>query len=76
MKNGQMKIEKGIPLPESWGRGLRSVASETLSAMKPGDSVLVETVKEARRMYASGRFLKIKVATRAEGAGFRVWRVK
>jgi hypothetical protein len=71
-----MKIEKNIPLQEK--RGRCGKFSETIEAMQEGDSVFVDTFKDAvalsnsiARKHALG-----KGAIRAQrDGGYRVWRV-
>lgn len=76
MKNGELKIEKNIPLPD-WRRGTeRGPLAEALSAMKPGDSVLADVsianANQSARRYIGPR----QFAVRTEANGVRIWRLK
>lgn len=69
MSEGEMKIEKGIPIPTRNTR--RKIAFDT---MEVGDSFLTE--QQARNdLYGMARRQKIKIATRLEGEKVRVWRI-
>ena len=75
--NGELKIEKGIPLPAKslgGGRGFQKILKE----MKAGDSVVLPTSGYANAWSAaanalgSGNFMVRREADK----GFRVWRMK
>ena len=69
--NGELKIEKGIPIPEGVGSGCIA----TLRAMKIGDSFLFPLSK---RTSISGQAMRagVKIITRAvDGKQVRVWRI-
>lgn len=73
--NGSLKIDKGIPIPES---GIvRKGHAEILRRMNVGDSILMpiphgHTARNAA-MYALG---KGNFVTRKVDGGFRIWRTK
>lgn len=71
--NGEIKIEKGVPMPSGAGRPKINIL--LLQAMKVGDSVLV-TPRKAKSLYISARTAKVRVAARSEEGMTRVWRVK
>ena len=68
--NGTIRIDHGIPLPPRtrW----------PWESMEVGDSFKVDTPPAEFRggVYGSAKNYGIQVATRAEGNGVRVWRVK
>ncbi len=69
-----MKIEKSIPAPEPkrWGNRL----TESLKAMLPGDSVLLDR-KIAAALRAYGRYHQWEMTQREETGGkVRVWKIK
>lgn len=71
-----MKIEKNIPLPERKGRCGKF--SEIIEAMQEGDSVFVDTFKDAVALSNSiaRKHPLGKGAIRAQrDGGYRVWRV-
>lgn len=76
MENGELKIDKGVPPPPPGSKGARSQYSKALSAMKAGDSIVVDDLRVAKNVYATARYLKVKTTMRAEGNKYRVWRVK
>ena len=71
-----MKIEKNVPLPtRKSGRGK---FSETVDAMQEGDSVFVDTFKDAVALSNSiaRKHPLGKGAVRAQrDGGYRVWRI-
>lgn len=70
------KIENNVPLASRFKpKSPDSVRVEaTLNRMSPGDSVLINP--DDRALFsARAKFLKIRVATRAEGPRVRVWRL-
>lgn len=74
MKNTKLKlkIEKNIPVR----RGFYAVAKQAALKMKPGDSLMVKSIKEANVLrvviYKIGERAKI----RRQKKGWRVWKVK
>lgn len=60
-------IEKKIPMPKR-GRWM-----ELVSHMEKGDSVYLETEKDAAAMYMAFKQAKRKSVRRKEHDGFRVW---
>lgn len=73
MKNGELKIEKGIPIPQ--GRHNKGY-SEILRKLKVGDSVLLPGQKESVRSLAAKTLGNGKYACRLDKDGVRVWRTK
>lgn len=73
MKNGELKIEKGIPLPPARG-GRRSETAALMRAMKKGDSILMHKAPTNVQQHALRYIGKGKFATRREGNGYRVWK--
>lgn len=71
-KNGELKIEKGIPLPDPKRR--HGYIAEIFRAMKPGDSVLGEWSMSTAYQYASRYIGKGNYTCRVEGKKVRVWR--
>lgn len=74
--NGELKIEKGIPIPAKLGSP-RGALRRLLPTMKKGDSVFVakgyKTVYQTARLaFGAGGYVSIA----AEGDGVRVWRIK
>lgn len=76
MANGQLKIDKGIPIPPKSNHGGKEKSEESLLmiSMKSGDSVLLKknkgaAVRLAQRNLGAGNY----VLRQVEG-GFRVWR--
>lgn len=73
MKNGKLKLEKGISIPE-YGR--RSELMTTMESMKVGDSFLYPLGKRTGLPTMANR-AKIKIVTRTVDAEHvRVWRVE
>lgn len=72
----KIKIERGIPIPESY---TRSKDWDFLESMKVGDSFAVPILKmQSVRMILCQRVrrgLKAKFKTRSVGDQLRVWRV-
>ena len=68
----KMQIDKGIPLPINDLNGPTAV----LRQMDIGDSVLVEKISTREALRIAARINSIKIMTRKEGGGYRVWRVK
>lgn len=75
MKNGVLKIDKGIPLPEytPCGRGL---SDEALLARKmvKGDSMLVHKKLMAAHAFAARHIGKGKYAVKEMDDGVRIWK--
>lgn len=73
MKTNEIKIDHDIPIPS---KGYASKGySQVLKAMKAGDSFLYKGHSPAGIRSASWRY-GIKVATRKEWEGFRIWRTE
>jgi hypothetical protein len=75
MKNGQqeIKIEKGIPVPET--RRTRSPLTQALRNMQPGDSFVYSN--NPSTLHAAARLAGVKIVTRLLDNGQRrVWKVK
>lgn len=67
----ELLIEKGIPIPGAGALGL----SHALRQMQVGDSVLVPT--KTRTNYRQiALVLGMRIVTRAEGHGIRIWRTE
>ncbi len=75
MKNGELKIQKGVPIPKKKGRDIGEVG-KALQSMKRGDSIAAwgsaQTVAKAAKCY----FGKGNYAYRTTPEGGRLWRVK
>lgn len=70
-----LKIEKGVPLPKT--HGCKKGYAAILRAMEVGDSVVIPGrphVAHNTIRYIGGN--KETHTCRAEGEGFRVWRIK
>ena len=75
--NDEIKIESGVPMPEP--RAGSGKWQNLLSQMKIGDSFFIAdtgTYALWGRMKSASKHLKIKLATRKEGTGVRVWRIE
>ena len=70
-----MKIEKGIPIPEA-RICMKSAYAETVQQMEPGDSVLMETEREADALRQAGITRGYKMRRRKCDNGWRVWVVE
>lgn len=69
----ELKIEQGIPIPPKFG-GEQYPWRTTAHAMKPGDSVLVESAAHASCLLKALKKAGRKRACRKEsGKGMRVW---
>lgn len=76
--NGELKIEKGIPIPETRGRDRKGISSAA-RALGVGDSFFVPASlcqavnvrRTVQSVFGSGGY-----TTRHEGNGLRVWRIK
>lgn len=64
-----MKIDKGVPVPNTYKSRIA-----VLESMEDGDSIIVDSVKEANLYYVAGRRKGIKVTRRKDGEQTRVWR--
>ena len=78
MKNGELKIERGVPIPEAIHRKGKGHIQIAMSGMKKGDSVVLPSKtystawQSARNSLGAGNF-----TIRPEnGGGYRVWRTK
>jgi hypothetical protein len=70
VKNGEFKIDKGVPVPNI--TGWRALAL----AMDFGDSVFVKTDKETASVSHAIRSIGAKPVQRKERNGYRVWKIK
>lgn len=72
----EFKIEKSVPIPTGWGG---SGSKFPLAAMEPGDSFFVVGTSRQGIHAAIDRHRRRnpthKFTTRAEGNGYRTWRV-
>lgn len=72
--NNDIKIEKGIPLPEP--RTIRGSISSVIKKMEVGDSILV-TERQRQAAFASAHDVKVKLTSQHVGNGkVRVWRLQ
>lgn len=69
-----IKIEKGVPVPEGQP-GRHSPWRRLLEKMSPGDSFVVDAEGEAREIQRKSWRWGLKVTTRQEGEKYRVWLV-
>jgi len=70
-----IKIDKDVPLPET--RKYRGFYP--FEQMEVGDSFFIEDENRQRlasAVYKNGKRLHVSFSVRAEGKGFRVWRIK
>lgn len=69
-----MKIEKNIPIPTPHKKtGVTAIFRQ----MEVGDSVWIESEKiNPTNAYTLAKYAKIKIATRREGDGYRMWGVE
>lgn len=74
MKNGKPKVESGIPIPEET-RGRKGVIAPLMRSMKKGDSILLHSSVSSARNNATNYIGRGKYTLRADGKGFRVWRI-
>jgi hypothetical protein len=76
MKNGELKIEKNVPIPISTGRKGSGPIQTAMRALKKGDSVIIPG-KSVGNVYSAARAYigKGKYTVRAVDGGFRVWRI-
>ena len=76
--NGELKIEKGIPIPSDGQRGpSKGALANALLALKKGDSVLTSksypnVMQHCMRYLGKGNYTIRAV----DGGGIRVWRIK
>lgn len=70
----RLKLEKGVRIPRA--NEINAPITRILRDMKVGDSVLVETKKEAVSLRVILGRLGFKVTRRKVDEGFRTWRVK
>lgn len=75
MKNGHVKIDKGIPLPDrTWAKKKPLVV--TLEKMKDGDSFIYPMLKRSELFYCA-RKARVVIATRTvDETTLRCWRIK
>jgi hypothetical protein len=66
-----MKIEKGIPIPD----GVRGPSKPWYLELEVGDSALLERRNQAIGALAGLRRNGRLGCSRAEGTGFRLWRI-
>lgn len=67
--NGEIKIEKGVPLPH-----VRGVAKYPWHEMKVGDSFVVPAIPRTN-FHQGAKQVGIQISTRVEGDSIRVWRI-
>ena len=70
--NGEIKIEKGVPIPPR-DRGHRS-SKYPWATMEIGDSFFVPKAKMGSSASIAGKRYQRKFTTRPEGDGTRIWR--
>lgn len=66
-----IKIDKHVPMPN-----IRGYRTYPWKEMKVGDSFFTDVPSIRQQASVTGRRLSLVFATRREGEGFRVWRVK
>lgn len=76
MKNGELKIEKNVPIPKNTTRKGKGHVQLVLRALKKGESVVLPGVPQnaysaARKYIGAGRY-----TIRPDKGGSRVWRIK
>lgn len=81
MKNGHIKIQKGIPIPKSTAGAPASEFTIALLSMKIGESFYVErpAVAVVRRVNAWRNYHErkaLRFTVRTEDKGSRIWRTK
>ena len=71
-------IERNIPVHAEAGRRGRptSALGQVIRKMQPGESVVVPSSSARSTAVKIARDNGLKVVTRREGDGFRVWRVE
>lgn len=74
MKNGELKIEKGIPMPKVRSRTYG--VSAILRQMKVGESILLPGKRSSVASIGSHIFGPGGSTTAVEKDGVRLWRVK
>jgi hypothetical protein len=69
-------IEDGIPAPEKVKRTIppKGPIRQTLEAMKPGQSVLLDTAREYDQARSAATYIGSFVCRKVPGKGWRVWR--
>lgn len=70
MKNGELKIEKGVPTPQRAYRGQYAAMKD----MKIGDSVFIQDSQSATNA-AQTHLGAGNYKSKKEGSGRRVWRI-
>ncbi len=68
----ELKIDKGVQIPPRRADGMAAA----LRKMKRGDSVLLPTDMSSARASAHRELGKGCYASRSEGEGTRIWRIK
>ena len=63
-------IQKNVPIPPPRQTGITAL----LKQLKVGESVIVDTPNRGS-LHGNAKNIGIKIVTRKEGSGFRVWRV-
>jgi hypothetical protein len=76
MKNGAVKIENGIPIPEGHRGRNPSAVGIAMRSMKKGDSIKTAQTNGAARMMAHKILGAGNYAVRPDGEGARIWRIK
>jgi len=74
-KNMKYKIEKNVPIPSVNQTNDKQGKAYILKQMKKGDSIFVipDSKNERQRWSATAAYYNIKIITRKEGKGFRLW---
>ena len=75
MKNGEFKIDKGIPIPAGRSTTYGGVAA-VLRTLKVGDSIFFPGASSTISHAAYTHLGAGSYATRKEEGGYRVWRTK
>lgn len=81
MKNGHLKIDRGVPIPERTGGGRQSSEfTSALSKMKVGDSLFLkmkqQTLGNRAQMWSHYHRNGFKWSCRTEKDGARLWMIK
>ena len=78
MKNGEIKIDKGVPIPTSRGKSCDpNSLSGKMRALKVAESIFMKDCSsEKLGNLASVVMGAGKYTVRAEGDGARIWRIK
>jgi hypothetical protein len=77
-----LRIEKGIPVPSSYGRRF-SPEAHSFAYMEVGDSVLIPWVAEKAHLDTAAKwrqlvrnYTEMKFTTRSLDEGLRIWRIE